>query len=156
MELVVESVRTGFQDGADLRRQIRDATLVGALAWGHAPGELSGWRLVVRDGEVGCGSAGDHHNGCTDDSRRTITISTDGATHFAHTSFMHEVLHVFLAGDGDHSDTQWWDCPQWLDPWRWANTQSDYAEYYRGDWVGDGGQGLQACSPSRSPGWFVP
>jgi hypothetical protein len=146
MHLVVDSTAAAFQDSPELRMEIRDVVQAGALAWGHSPSDLAGWRLRIKDGLVWCG--GDHGaGGCTDEDNRTITVTTTNSHDFAHSVFMHEMLHVFLKGDGDHSGKEWWECSTWVTLWFWANASDEFAVSYSGAWVGSGWQGIPYCAP---------
>ncbi len=138
MHLVAETARF---DGADLRLQIREAGTVAAGYWGGSPERLSGWRLIVKDGDVWCAGHGGH-DGCTDPSNRTITVNTRDVPDFVHSTFLHEAGHVFL-GDANHVDARWWDCQALHDLWvGWAGSYG-HGVGYLGEWAGDGCRG--AC-----------
>jgi len=138
-------LRTDAFDRTTLRAQVRDAAAEAAKLWGGDPRELSGWRLVVKDGDVWC-DGGPGHDGCTDPWNATITVTTRGTPDFVHSTFVHEAGHVFLE-DPDHGHPEWKDCEAWHTLWLdWANSYG-YELAYLGEWAGNG-QSLGTCSPT--------
>ena len=98
-----------------------------------------------------CGGHGGH-DGCTDESNRTITVTTREVPDFVHTTFLHEAGHVFL-GDREHADPRWWDCPALRALWTgWANSYGNEVGYL-GEWAGDGCRGacMGSCRYEATP-----
>ena len=148
MHLVSETDRF---DAATLRLQVREAGTVAAGYWGGTPDRLSGWRLIVKEGDVWCAGHGGH-DGCTDPSSRTITVNTRNAPDFVHSTFLHEAGHVFL-DDPDHADGRWWDCRALQGLWvGWAGSYG-HALGYLGEWAGDGclGACMGSCRYEATP-----
>ncbi len=109
----------------DFTDRVRHVIEMSAARWGIDPQELSGWRILFKArgaGGIDCqGSAGPHHDGCTDELERTITIAVDGWYCVEETPLAHEIGHVALlataGGDPGHGDPRWWNDAEWRVLW---------------------------------------
>ncbi len=73
--------------------------------WGAGLGVLDGWVLVLEDGLVRCGAG--LALGCADPSTMEIRVTTSLGSCVDAAPIPHEVGHVVLHFDHDHTDPRW-------------------------------------------------
>jgi hypothetical protein len=92
----------------DLKPRVHAAVEQSAAYWGIAPHDLAGWRLLLTEGLLHCGSH-TTANGCTTTGDRTIAITANYYVCIESSTLMHEIGHVALGGDSHHEDPRWHD-----------------------------------------------
>jgi hypothetical protein len=121
---------------ADLKPRILRTTEIAADYWGLPLAAVSGWRLVLTEGLLKCGS-NTMANGCTTDEDHSITLSANYCICIESSALLHEIGHVAI-GDPPHSDPRWHDRERMGQRWKEAHEGlSDCGgEPYYGQWEG--------------------
>jgi hypothetical protein len=94
--------------GDDLKPRIRRVVEMAAAYWGSAPEAVAGWRLLLAEGLLACGSCSTA-NGCTTTDDRTVAITANFYLCIESSTLTHEIGHVALGGDARHEDPRWHD-----------------------------------------------
>jgi hypothetical protein len=124
----------------DLKPRIRATIALSAQYWGIDPESVAGWRLVLTEGLLHCGSCSTA-NGCTSTGDSTVRITANYYVCIESSTLMHEIGHIALGGDSQHRDPRWHDdvAIQAL----WAELHAGLpgspdcgGEPYRGQWQG--------------------
>ncbi|HEY3357654.1 MAG TPA: hypothetical protein VGQ83_30660 [Polyangia bacterium] len=100
----------------DLRPRLRRAVEMAAAFWGIEPSAVSGWRLLLNEGLVQCGSDA-AATGCTTTKDQTVAIAADFYRCVESSTLMHEIGHIALDGDPEHRDPRWHDDAAMLALW---------------------------------------
>ena len=124
----------------DLKPRTRRVIELGAGFWDVAPDAVSGWRLLLTEGLMRCGSSATS-TGCTTTGDQTVAITVNFSVCIESSALVHEIGHVALGGDPQHQDRRWQDDAAlgalWAELHRALPDAPDCGgEAYRGQWSG--------------------